>query len=68
MRITNKDVENVLERLNAVSKNKYSLEWAYGGVKLLKDDSREITLYRHTKKELYHIILAILKWSEQERD
>jgi hypothetical protein len=71
MRINRKDLENALERLNHISKQKYRIDGAYSGWKLERlingttavDD---VTYGFRPAREIYDIIWAIIKYVEQE--
>jgi hypothetical protein len=65
-RVTDQKLNYYLGRINSQSKQTYSLEYAMGGVKLLRDDSFEITQYRHTKKEMYLVLLAMANFLDEE--
>jgi len=66
-RIKMKDLENALERLNYYAKKKYTIEGAYGCVRLVTEDrSRNITALM-TKRELYYAIQAIIEFILNER-
>lgn len=62
MRITEKLLDNRIKNINNSTGRKYSLEYAYGGVKLVHpyetggytDES-----YRMTKREMYYVLEAL---------
>jgi len=70
-RITEKDLEFSLERLNIVSYRKFVIRKAYGKWQLLYQISRESGLSSvtgfHPKRELYEIIWAILNYVHAEK-
>jgi len=61
-RITKKMLENALNRLNYYAKKKYTMEGAYGFVRLTNETrSRNITVLM-SKRELYYTIQAIIEF------
>lgn len=73
-RVTKKDIEAVLERLNEGSKLKYILDGAYGGWKIMVTAPNasgaiydDIT-YRGSTGEVYDTLQAILKYKSAERN
>jgi len=71
MRITNKDLEAKLRRLNAISTAQYGIEGAYGGVRLVRIcDPVKHTIAdvgpRFSKTELYHALWMLEDWVLQE--
>jgi hypothetical protein len=66
-RINNKDLEGQLEIINELTDGTYTLDWAYGGVRLTKftapdrhSGERDIS-DRFTKRELYEFMRAFIK-------
>ena len=66
-RINNKDLEGQLEVINKLTDGTYTLDWAYGGVRLTKFTApdrhsgvRDIS-DRFTKRELYGFMRAFIK-------
>jgi|15BtaG_2_1085339.scaffolds.fasta_scaffold04274_3 hypothetical protein len=66
-RITTKDLEAKLARINDLTDGTYTLDWAYGGVRLTKftapdrhSGERDIS-DRFTKRELYEFMRAFIK-------
>lgn len=72
-RITRKDLDDLMERMNARSRAKYRLCGAYGKVGVnrlaLEVGSGAVTtlLPLGTKRETYARLWAILSWQEQEQ-
>lgn len=65
-RITKTILNDTLAQLNAVSKRQYGFYIAYGGYKLVDwITNRELT-YRHTAREMYYCLLAIIHTLENE--
>jgi len=66
-RIKIKELENALDRLNYYAKKKYTIEGAYGKVRLTTEDrSKNITILM-TKRELYYTIQAIIEFILNEK-
>ena len=66
-RINNKDLEGQLEIINELTDGTYTLDWAFGGVRLTKftapdrhSGERDIS-DRGTKRELYEFMRAFIK-------
>ena len=66
-RINKKDLEGQLEVINKLTDGTYTLDWAYGGVRLTKftapdrhSGERDIS-DRFTKRELYEFMRAFIK-------
>ena len=71
MRVTKKDLENIVERLNNLSKRNYFIDSSYGGHKLCvkcndKGGLEWVTFSRHTAKELYSILSAMICYAREE--
>jgi len=73
-RIKWSDLEALVERLNSESRRKYGLFGAYGGVQLVRytndKDTRngvEILTPYLSKRELYHVLGAILQYLRMEK-
>jgi len=71
-RITRKHLDNALERLNEVSKRRWMIYGAYGKVQLCYYVEKDSSMLcdatgLHTKRELFEIIHAILKYCKAER-
>jgi len=67
VRITKAMLENALERLNYYARKKYTIEGAYGMVRLTTEDrSINITILM-TKRELYYTIQGIIEFILNER-
>jgi len=73
MRITQKDLQKGLERLNSYTKGQYRLEGAYGGwqlVREIEDGTGAITNISNgfkSNREVYDLIHAICRLLEYER-
>jgi hypothetical protein len=52
-RITDKDLEYYVERLNKLTNSNFCLGYAYGGVRLEANEGSKDISQRLTKKELY---------------
>ena len=66
-RITNKDLERAVSRLNSYSKRKYRIHGAYGKVQLVVESLRYPTAVSIitpfvSKRELYNIIHSIIEY------
>ena len=69
MRITDKELEGALHRLNSRIKDDFALEWAYGGVRL-SDKFGGVDILDSgytTKKDLYYLIEAYRQGWEDAR-
>lgn len=68
MRVTNQELNLTLRNINAMSKRKYSFDSAYGGLKLVDEQTQtEITPRRLTKKEMDAVLTGIEKYLQQEK-
>lgn len=62
-RIKESDLNHLVAKLNSItgSNEVYSLDWAYGGVKLVLNDTEDISCAFDTKRNTYNFVLAFLK-------
>ena len=69
-RISQKDLELSIKRLNEVSKRTYILDGAYGGWKLSVQEKgtcqSDVSLGFGSKSEVYYIVQAILNYRSKE--
>lgn len=68
-RVTDAELKKAVEQLNGLSKELYGLDWAYGGVKLVRyanhdptSGQRDVTNGYATKRKIYDIVHAILAY------
>lgn len=63
-RVTNDDLKKVLNLINKASGVEHGLDYAYGGVRLVKNNGSNDVLPRGTKKECFEFMHAYLKGIE----
>ena len=63
-RITKKDLERQIERLNKIAGPGYELDCAYGGYRLWKGGSARLNCGYTTKRDLYNRINAYIEGIE----
>lgn len=63
-RITEKFLDNMIKNINNSTGRKYSLNYAYGGVRLVHACGNGYTeeSYRMTKREMYYVLDALQKF------
>jgi len=69
-RVTNKDLDLAVERLNAVSKRKYHIVRSYGKNRLVvaeKGTSINNIGYMDSKPELYYTLHTLLNYISKEK-
>lgn len=64
MRVTEKDLENIIEHLNEVAGPGYELDNAYGGYRLWKRGSYILNTGYISKRDLYEHIASYIKGIE----
>ena len=72
-RITVKEIEGMLDRLNGNTKGRYQLDQSYGGYRLefvLDEKSGGVSdiSFRHTKREIYDVLYTCNRVLENERE
>lgn len=69
-RVTKKDLDLALDRLNSISKREYRFNWAYGKVQLVvKEHGSSINRvgFLDSKPEMYYTLHTLLNYLEKER-
>ncbi len=63
-RITEKILDNMIKNINEHTGRKYSLDYAYGGVRLVRASGNGYTeeSYRMTKREMFYVLNALQKF------
>ena len=55
-KVTKRDIERRVERLAEITGVDYSLDWAYGGVRVMRNSGSSNVTVRGSKREIYNIL------------
>jgi hypothetical protein len=63
-RITKTDLQKHILRLNTATGQDYDLDWAYGGVRVVRSEGSYDVTVRGSKREIYNILRGMVYATE----